>query len=213
MNKHTTTIGTHLLRGAFFLSLFLFLQVLPPALGQPEPIDGNGPSQSTPTPTPCNSPYVITTITATIVPGTTDIGNHGDDSVTTISLPFPYTLYDMSFTSINLSSNGNAQFVTAGTDFTNVCLPWTTHDYTIFPNWDDLYLVNSGFGIFTSISGTAPNRIFNIEWRAQCLSRQRLRQLRTAPLRGADALRCDLRHDDYWQHQRNRRSAERRHCL
>src|SRR4029077_16480106 len=30
-----------------------------------------------------------------------------------------------------------------------------------------LYLVNSGFGIFTSISGTAPNRIFNIEWRAQ----------------------------------------------
>ena len=37
----------------------------------------------------------------------------------------------------------------------------------IFPYWDDLYLVNSGFGIFTSISGTAPNRIFNIEWRAQ----------------------------------------------
>ena len=28
-------------------------------------------------------------------------------------------------------------------------------------------MVNSGFGIFTSISGTAPNRIFNIEWRAQ----------------------------------------------
>src|SRR5439155_5616858 len=25
----------------------------------------------------------------------------------------------------------------------------------------------SGFGIFTSISGTAPNRIFNIEWRSQ----------------------------------------------
>ena len=51
--------------------------------------------------------------------------------------------------------------------FTNVCLPWTGHNYTIFPYWDDLYLVNSGFGIFTSISGTAPNRIFNIEWRAQ----------------------------------------------
>jgi hypothetical protein len=167
MNKHTITIGTHFLRGAFFLSLFLFLQVLPLALGQPEPIDGNGPSQATPTPTPCNSPYVITTITATIVPGTTDIGNNGDDSVTTIALPFPYTLYDMSFTSINLSSNGNAQFVTAATDFTNVCLPWTTHNYTIFPYWEDLYLVNSGFGIFTSVSGTAPNRIFNIEWRAQ----------------------------------------------
>ena len=95
------------------------------------------------------------------------IGNHGDDTVTTIALPFPYTLYDQSFTSINLSSNGNAQFVTTDTTFTNVCLPWAAHNYTIFPYWDDLYLVNSGFGIFTSVSGTAPNRIFNIEWRAQ----------------------------------------------
>ena len=101
------------------------------------------------------------------MPGTTDIGNHGDDTVTTIALPFPYTLYDQSFTSINLSSNGNAQFVTTDTTFTNVCLPWAAHNYTIFPYWDDLYLVNSGFGIFTSVSGTAPNRIFNIEWRAQ----------------------------------------------
>ena len=35
------------------------------------------------------------------------------------------------------------------------------------PYWDDLYLVNSGFGIFTSITGLAPHRTFNIEWRAQ----------------------------------------------
>ena len=76
-------------------------------------------------------------------------------------------MYDQTFTSINLSSNGNAQFTTTDATFTNQCLPWLTHNYTIFPYWDDLYLVNSGFGIFTSISGTAPNRIFNIEWRAQ----------------------------------------------
>ena len=101
------------------------------------------------------------------MPGTTDIGNHGDDTVTTVALPFPYTLYDQSFTSINLSSNGNAQFTTTDATFTNICLPWLTHNYTIYPYWDDLYLVNSGFGIFTSVSGTAPNRIFNIEWRAQ----------------------------------------------
>src|SRR5207302_1911491 len=56
---------------------------------------------------------------------------------------------------------------TTDTGFTNNCLPWTGHTYIILPYWDDLYLVNSGFGIFTSISGTAPNRIFNIEWRAQ----------------------------------------------
>ena len=53
------------------------------------------------------------------------------------------------------------------TTFTNVCLPWAAHNYTIFPYSDNLYLVNSGFGIFTSVSGTAPNRIFNIKWRAR----------------------------------------------
>jgi hypothetical protein len=111
--------------------------------------------------------YVINQIGGSIVPGTTDIGNHGDDTVTTVALPFPFTLYDQSFTSVNLSSNGNAQFTTTDTAFTNTCLPWAAHNYTIFPYWDDLYLVNAGFGIFTSVSGTAPNRIFNIEWRAQ----------------------------------------------
>jgi len=121
-----------------------------------------------PTPTcPPGNQYTIGQIGGSIVPGTTDTGNHGDDQVVTVALPFSYTLYDQSFSSINLSSNGNAQFTTMDTTFTNTCLPWTTHNYSIFPYWDDLYLVNSGFGIFTSISGTAPNRIFNIEWRAQ----------------------------------------------
>ena len=49
------------------------------------------------------------------------------------------------------------------------------YDYTIFGLWSD-YRTDiigegcanfaSGCGIFTSVSGTAPNRIFNIEWRA-----------------------------------------------
>src|SRR5260370_38897582 len=101
-------------------------------------------------------------------PGTTDIGNHIDDGTTTIVLPFSYTLYDQAFTNINLSSNGNAQFVTNSTAYINECLPSPTiNSYAIFPYWDDLYTGNAGYGIFTSISGTAPNRIFNIEWRAQ----------------------------------------------
>lgn len=102
------------------------------------------------------------------MPGTTDIGNHCDDCTTTIALPFAYTLYDQTYTSVNLSSNGNAQFVTNSNAFTNECLPSTTiNSYGISPYWDDLYTVNAGYGIFTSISGTAPDRIFNIEWRNQ----------------------------------------------
>ena len=120
----------------------------------------------TPTPVPCGG-FTIIQIGGSIVPGTTDTGNHCDDCTTLVTLPFPFTLYGNTYTSVNLSSNGNAQFTTTDTAFTNQCLPWTGHDYTIFPYWDDLYTVNSGFGIFTSISGTAPNRIFNIEWRAQ----------------------------------------------
>src|SRR3954471_1703915 len=134
--------------------------------GGPTPTGTPSPTP-TATATPCTGQYTVAQITDTIVPGTTDIGNHGDDTVTTIALPFAFTLYDQSFTSVNLSSNGNAQFTTTDTAFTNQCLPWSDHNYTIFPYWDDLYLVNSGFGIFTSVSGTAPNRIFNIEWRAQ----------------------------------------------
>src|SRR3954463_15078037 len=134
--------------------------------GGPTPTGTPSPT-ATATATPCTGQYTVAQIGGAIVPGTVDIGNHGDDTVTTIALPFPFTLYDQSFTSINLSSNGNAQFTTTDTAFTNTCLPWAAHNYTIFPYWDDLYLVNAGFGIFTSVSGTAPNRIFNIEWRAQ----------------------------------------------
>src|SRR4029077_1298354 len=34
--------------------------------------------------------YTISQISQSIVPGTTDIGNHGDDQITTIALPFSY---------------------------------------------------------------------------------------------------------------------------
>jgi hypothetical protein len=112
--------------------------------------------------------YQITQIGGSIVLGTTDTGNHCDDCVTTVALPFPYTLYDQTYNAINLSSNGNAQLTGAAIAWINACpLPWTTHNYSIFPYWDDLYTLNAGYGIYTSVSGTAPNRIFNIEWRAQ----------------------------------------------
>jgi hypothetical protein len=119
--------------------------------------------------------YDIAQIGGSIEPGTTDSGNHTDDGTTFISFPFSYTIYDQTFNGVNVSSNGNAQFTTTDIDWTNVCpLPWTTHDYTIFPYWDDQRTdAQSGCaafpggtcGIFTSVTGSAPNRIVNIEWR------------------------------------------------
>ena len=58
------------------------------------------------------------------MPGSTDTGNHGDDQTTTVPLPFSYSLYDQTFNSITVSSNGNAQFTTADTFWVNECLPW-----------------------------------------------------------------------------------------
>ncbi|HKP53613.1 MAG TPA: S-layer homology domain-containing protein [Chloroflexia bacterium] len=127
-------------------------------------------STPSPTPTTCIPNYVVATATGTIVPGTVDIGNHCDDCTTHVTLPFPYQLYEATFTGVNISSNGNLQFnsnITGLDDWLNSCLPVTdrAYSYTIFPFWDDQSTAANAGGIFTSVSGTAPNRIFNIEWR------------------------------------------------
>src|SRR5439155_17018890 len=52
-------------------------------------------------------------------------------------------------------------------------LPNVNLDEAILPYQDDLHpdaqpdcsVFASGCGVFTSVSGTAPNRVFNIEWR------------------------------------------------
>ena len=47
---------------------------------------------------PPSNHYDIAQIGGSIVPGTTDTGNHVDDGTTPITLPFSYTLYDQTFT-------------------------------------------------------------------------------------------------------------------
>jgi len=105
------------------------------------------------------------------VPGTTDTGNHCDDCAELVALPFPYQLYDTIFTSVWVGSNGNLSFGTVNGAFNVPCIPVPGATYTIGPFWTDqctgdcFNVICDGCGIFTSISGTAPNRSFNIEWR------------------------------------------------
>ena len=74
-----------------------------------------------------------------IVPGTTDIGNHTDDGTTPITLPFSFKFYGNFFTAANVSSNGNVQFTSNNIAFTNTCpLPDATMNNLIGPHWDDL---------------------------------------------------------------------------
>jgi len=127
-------------------------------------------STATSTPPACSN-YVIAQETGVpIVPGTQNIGLSCDDCVTSISLPFSYRLYDQTFTSATVSSNGNLQFLSSSSAFNNTCLPAPVFNYAILPYWDDLLVDSPSYGVFTSTTGIAPNRTFNIEWRTNCFS-------------------------------------------
>src|SRR6476659_4235129 len=147
--------------------------------------DGNtgGPTPTgTPSPTPTATinpcaTYNTSTGTGTLTPGDTDIGNHCDDCATAITFPFPVSVYGQTFNSANVASNGSLDLTGTQAPFTHGCqvLPSTLWSRAIFPYQDDLRTdANpgcSGFpggncGVFTSVTGSAPNRQFNIEWRA-----------------------------------------------
>ena len=127
------------------------------------------------------SQYVIAEGADAIVPGDTDTGNHCDDCNTAVALPFPFQLYDQTYNSVQVSSNGRLDFVVPnepGGYVTN-CLPAPPnigpYDFTVFSVWQDQRtdfglsgcssFPGGNCGVFTSVSGSAPNRIFNIEWR------------------------------------------------
>src|SRR5207249_3055515 len=76
------------------------------------PTPGNSPTATnTPTPAGTVCSYVVTQTTGVpIIPGVTDTGNHTDDGVTSVTLPFVYSLYSAPFSTVNVSSNGNLQF-------------------------------------------------------------------------------------------------------
>ena len=140
-----------------------------------------------PEPTPTLCPYSITPGTDTILPGDIDIGSHCDDCDTGVTLPFPFVLYNQTYTSVNVSSNGRLDFVSGEHEpfgYGTSCLPPSPfqgginderYDFTIFALWEDMRtdfglsgctsFPGGNCGVFTSVSGNAPNRIFNIEWR------------------------------------------------
>jgi len=155
--------------------------LLAPPCGTPTPTPTASPSATfTPTPTPtalpCNNYTTSTTTGNTIVPGTTDTGNHCDDCTTNINFPFPVYVYGTSFNSGLVSSNGNLQ-LTGNTSYlgTSCPLPDASLLRAVLPYQDDLRTDQvspdcasfpGGCGVFTSTTGTAPNRQFNVEWRA-----------------------------------------------
>jgi serine protease AprX len=113
--------------------------------------------------------YVATSSTgAAVVPGTSQVpGSVCNNCTVSIPLPFSYEFYGTPYSQVVAGNDGTLQFTGNSTNNANTCLPAAGMTNTIFAYWDDLNTnVSDQMGIFTSVSGTAPNRIFNIEWRA-----------------------------------------------
>ena len=97
-----------------------------------------------------------------------DIGNHCDDCVTRVQLPFPVMFYDQAYTVAAVSSNGTVQFASGSSEFDNTTLPTRAFGPAIMPYWDDLLTTparsNPPIAIYQQTTGTAPNRVFHLWW-------------------------------------------------
>jgi len=189
------TIKAHLIRGAFYLLLLIAACAIPFALAQrnvakqgvakpaakSNAIHAQKSSTLTSAPAGVCTTYTTSTSTDTIVPGDTDTGNHCDDCTTSITFPFPVSLYGTSgYTSGFVSSNGNLQLTGNSSSLSTICpLPDPNLDAAILPYQDDLFtdqapdcsVFTSGCGVFTSVTGSAPDRVFHIEWRTAYFAR------------------------------------------
>lgn len=119
--------------------------------------------------------YTITSSTApgTISGGTLVPGTQDDDATAAITLPsgFAFSVYGNAVTALTGDTNGTLQFAASGsTSAGNSALPGGFSAPTLSAFWDDLDLrtsVATGGGIYTQVNGSAPNRTFDIEWRAK----------------------------------------------
>ncbi len=129
--------------------------------------------------------YAFTSSTGGTIPtgGTLVAGSQTDDAVVNITVPagFSFSVYGTAVTGgsvLRASTNGNVAIGTASSSaYTNAALPvsspgtgtgsFPASTPTIFCYWDDLNLPSSTStnGIYTSLTGTAPNRLFTIQWR------------------------------------------------
>jgi hypothetical protein len=101
--------------------------------------------------------------TAAYIEGDTALGLSGDDSFTSVSLPFSFSLYGASYGSANVCTNGYISFTGGNCVFTNTGIPNSgLPNGAIYPYWDDL-IVDGSSSMWTKTL-TSPNR-FVIEWR------------------------------------------------
>src|SRR5581483_5512401 len=91
--------------------------------------------------------YIFSAAADVVSGGGVDVGNHCDDCVTAVALPFPVTFYGTSYSSVNVSSNGVIDFGNTDASFSNGCLTGNG-PRRIAAFWDDLRTDGTGGGWF-----------------------------------------------------------------
>ncbi|MEV7616806.1 S8 family serine peptidase [Streptomyces sp. NPDC089799] len=92
----------------------------------------------------------------------------GDNNTERVDLPFPLPLYGKTYGQAWIGTNGTVSFGGAhGGDFNGDIPSTATPNAALYPFWDDLVVgtADSGSGVFTSVTGTAPHRSYVVEWR------------------------------------------------
>ena len=89
----------------------------------------------------------------------------GDDASLAVPLPFPFTFYGETYSTAFVTTNGNLNFLALNSSFSNVAIPSTVApNAAIYPFWDDLF-VDASASVRSELLGSAPSRMFVIEWR------------------------------------------------
>jgi Malectin domain/Carboxypeptidase regulatory-like domain/Kelch motif/Viral BACON domain len=108
--------------------------------------------------------YFCRVETPAYVEGTTPLALSGDDSFTSVTLPFAFSLYGNTYNTAYVCTNGYVNFLTGNCIFTNSAIPsGPAPNGAIYPYWDDLYVDPGNASMWTSTL-SSPNR-FVIEWR------------------------------------------------
>lgn len=126
--------------------------------------------------TPAATNYSFASQTGVTAPtgDTLVAASQDDDAIVPVTLPasFAFQVYGTPVTQLRADTNGVLIFNagTVASTASNGALPVSAYGApALFALWDDLDLsptVASGGGIYTRTLGTAPNRTFDIEWRA-----------------------------------------------
>lgn len=98
------------------------------------------------------------------IDATTPVDLIADDDVARLELPFPFTFYGATYTTLHAASNGNLQFTTRNPLYRPACLaPASDMGDLIAPYWTDLDLTARG-ALEIAVVGEAPARVFVVEW-------------------------------------------------